>query len=175
MILLFVAIFPREKSATGFLQLAIRWAYLGDAAGVKEEGADSLPADKGGAVQHSQLVPVQVQHRRVHRDQRRDRRVRPAAVSQLRSRKMFPPKIRPYCFRNCVILPACCKNAVSINLAKLVENFHSKTLLSKCSLQTSIKGWDSRQVTPPSPQLKEHLAEWCLSQVKSTSVLQSGI
>jgi hypothetical protein len=75
----------KKKSATGFLQLAIRWAYLGDAAGVEEQGADPLPADKGGAVQHSQLVPVQVQHRRVHRDQRRDRRVRPAAVSQLSS------------------------------------------------------------------------------------------
>ncbi len=57
--------------------------YLGDAASVEEEGADPLAANEGGRIQHPQLVPVQVQHRRVHRDQGRDRHMGPAVRRDL--------------------------------------------------------------------------------------------
>ncbi len=57
--------------------------YLGDTTGVEEEGADPLAANEGGRVQHSQLVPVQVQHRRVHRDQGRDRSMGPEVRQDL--------------------------------------------------------------------------------------------
>ena len=51
---------------------------LGDLTGVEEEGADALAANEGGRVQHPQPIPVQVQHRRVHRYQGRDCGMEPA-------------------------------------------------------------------------------------------------
>ena len=57
------------------------WAalvYLCDTAAVEEEGSNPLPANEGWTVQDPQLVTIQVERGRVHRDQGGDRGVVPA-------------------------------------------------------------------------------------------------
>ena len=73
------------------------WAalvYLCDTAAVEEEGSNPLPANEGWTVQDPQLVTIQVERGRVHRDQGGDRGVVPAQFGMQFSSQFILTQVR---------------------------------------------------------------------------------